>query len=150
MIDRPRTLKVRKDELYFTAYGEETGGAYLLLEMRIVPGGGPPTHVHTSDAESFMVLDGRFRIAQGSVIRDVGPGDYVFGPPGVPHCFTNIGDSVGRLLVIDAPPKIEAYFRELAAHCSADTLTFPVQKDLYKRHGMEWVGPNVSSNKPGA
>jgi hypothetical protein len=37
----PATIspRFRGDELYFTAYPEETGGAYLLLEMRIAPGG---------------------------------------------------------------------------------------------------------------
>jgi mannose-6-phosphate isomerase-like protein (cupin superfamily) len=145
MIERERRLKIRGDELFFTAYPEETGGAYLLLEMQIAPGGGPPTHLHHGDAESFVVLEGNFRIQQGDVVRDVGPGAFVFGAPGVPHGFTNIGTSTGRLLVIDAPPKIEPYFRALAAHCAADTLTFEVQQELYREHGMEWVGPNLAT-----
>jgi len=142
---RERHLKIRNDELHFTAYGEETGGAYLLLELRIVPGGGPPTHLHRHDAESFVVIEGSFRIRQGDVVRDVGPGAFVYGAPGVPHGFTNIGTGVGRLLVIDAPPKIEGYFRALAAHCAADTLSAEVQRDLYRQYGMEWVGPNVGA-----
>ncbi len=145
MIERERRLKIRGDELYFTAYPEETGGAYLLMKMRIAPGGGPPTHLHRGDAESFVVLEGRFRIQQGDTIRDVGPGAFVFGAPNVPHGFTNTGDGVGRILVIDTPPKIEPYFRALAAHCAAGTLTFEVQQDLYRRHGMEWVGPNIAA-----
>jgi mannose-6-phosphate isomerase-like protein (cupin superfamily) len=148
MIERERRLKIRGDELFFTAYAEETGGAYLLLEMRIAPGGGPPTHLHHNDAESFVVLEGNFRIQQGDTIRDVSPGAFVFGAPSVPHGFTNIGASTGRLLVIDAPPKIEPYFRALAAHCAADTLTFEVQQELYRQHGMEWVGPNLASGTP--
>src|SRR3954470_12654293 len=123
MTEKQRTLKIRGDELYFTAYGEETGGAYLLMELRIQPGGGPPTHLHHNDAESFVVLEGTFRIQQGDVIRDVGPGAFVYGAPRVAHGFTNIGAAVGRLLVIDAPPKIEGYFRALAEHCAADTLS---------------------------
>src|SRR5260370_6270561 len=145
MIERERRLTIRGDELFFTADPEETGGAYLLLEMRIAPGGGPPTHLHRDDAESFVVLEGNFRIQQGDTILDVGPGAFVFGAPGVPHGFTNIGTSTGRLLVIDAPPKIEAYFRALAAHCAADTLTFEMQQELYRQHGMEWVGLNLAA-----
>ena len=140
MAERERTLKIRGDELYFTAYGDETGGAYLLMELRIVPGGGPPAHLHHDDAESFVVLEGSFRIRQGDSVRDVGPGAFVYGAPGVPHAFTNIGAGIGRLLVIDAPPKIEGYFRALAAHCAADTLTPQAQKDLYREYNMEWVG----------
>lgn len=145
MVERERQLKIRGDELYFTAYPEETGGAYLLMEMRIAPGGGPPTHMHHGDAESFVVLEGSFRIRQGDTIRDIGPGAFVYGAPHVPHGFTNIGDGVGRILVIDSPPRIEGYFRALAAHCAADTLTLEVQKDLYRQYDIEWVGPNLAA-----
>ena len=145
MVERERRLKIRGDALTFTAYGEETGGADLLIEMEISPGGGPPTHLHHDDAESFVVLEGSFRIQQSDVIRDVGPGAFVYGQRGVPHGFTNIGDKVGRLLVIDSPPKIEGYFRALAAHSAADTLTREVQEDLYRQYRMEWVGPNIGA-----
>ena len=145
MVERERRLKIRGDELYFTAYPEETGGAYLLMEMRIAPGGGPPTHLHHADAESFVVLEGKFRVLQGDTIRDVGPGAFVYGAPHVPHGFTNIGTGIGRILVIDSPPKIEGYFRALAEHCAAGTLTLEVQKDLYRQYDIEWVGPNLAA-----
>ena len=146
MAERERRLKIRGDELYFTAYGEETGGAYLLIEMRIVPGGGPPTHLHHDDAESFVVLEGRFRIRQGDAVRDVGPDAFVYGERGVPHGFTSIGDTVGRLLVIDAPPRVEGYFRSLAVHSADGTLSFEVQQDLYRQYGMGWIGPNLAAS----
>ena len=145
MVERERRLKIRGDELYFTAYPEETGGAYLLMELHVAPGGGPPTHLHHADAESFVVLEGTFRIRQGDTVRDVGPGAFVYGAPHVPHGFTNIGDGVGRLMVIDSPPRIEGYFRALAEHCAADTLTLDVQKSLYRDYDMEWVGPNLAA-----
>jgi hypothetical protein len=46
--------------------------------------------------------------------------------------------------VIDTPPKIEGYFRALAEHCAADTLTLEVQKALYRQYDIEWVGPNIA------
>jgi len=137
--DRHRVLRIRNDELDILAFGDETGGAYALIEMRITPGGGPPVHLHDDDDESFLVLEGRFRILQGDVIRDVGPGEFVFGPRRVPHAFTNIGETTGRLLVIDAPPRIEPYFRELARCTAEGTLTETRQKELYARYRMRWV-----------
>jgi mannose-6-phosphate isomerase-like protein (cupin superfamily) len=137
--DRYRVLRIRNDELDILAFGDETGGAYALIEMRITPGGGPPVHLHDDDDESFLVLEGRFRILQGDVIRDVGPGEFVFGPRRVPHAFTNIGETTGRLLVIDAPPRIEPYFRELARCTAEGTLTETRQKELYARYRMRWV-----------
>ena len=74
------------------------------MESATAPGGGPPTHCIAATPKSFVVLEGEFRIRQGDTIRDVGPGAFVYGAPDVPHGFTNIGDGVGRLLVIDTPP----------------------------------------------
>jgi len=98
----------------------------------------------------FVVLEGRFRVLQGETVRDVGPGAFVYGKPGEAHGFTNIGDSVGRLLVIDSPPRLEQYFRLVADHCANGTLTLEVQKDLYRQFDIDWVGPNLSTAPPPA
>lgn len=145
MEELPRTLKIRNDEMTYRAYGYETGGIYSLIEMTIGPGGGPPVHVHTEDDESFLILEGRFLIIRGDEQREVGPGDYVYGPRGVPHGFTNIGETPGRLLIVDSPPRIEGYFRELSEHSVAGSLNRVVQEELYAKYGMAWVAPPLQA-----
>jgi len=41
------------------AGGAETGEAYTLCEARVLPGGGPPPHIHHREDEAFFVLEGR-------------------------------------------------------------------------------------------
>ena len=42
----------------FLATGEETGGQYALLEAVVLPGGGPPPHIHSREDETFYVQEG--------------------------------------------------------------------------------------------
>jgi quercetin dioxygenase-like cupin family protein len=88
--------------------GEETGGAYLAVEVVCQPGGGP-WFLHTHEPqETFYVLDGVFEIygqdedSSKYAIR-AGVGDTVQVPANVPHGFKNVGDGVGRMLLIYEP-----------------------------------------------
>jgi len=50
------------------------------------------------------------------VSRAIAPaGSYVLAPPGVAHCFRNVGDSPARALNIHAPGGFVEYRRELEA-----------------------------------
>jgi mannose-6-phosphate isomerase-like protein (cupin superfamily) len=73
-------------EVTVLAYGNDT------------PGTGPRLHVHPYD-ETFVVIEGRARFFVGDRIIDVGAGEVVLGPKGVPHRFENLGP--GRLQTID-------------------------------------------------
>ena len=52
--------------------GEDTGGAYCLLDLRVAPGLGVPRHTHTREDEAYFVLSGerhpqlRFRMSSNS------------------------------------------------------------------------------------
>jgi mannose-6-phosphate isomerase-like protein (cupin superfamily) len=58
---------------------------------------------HTED-EAYVVLAGRSRFTAGEDTRDVGPGDTIFVPAGVPHRFHDITADL-RLIVLFAPPE---------------------------------------------
>ena len=38
--------------------GEQTGGAYAIIDMLVPPGGGPGPHAHPDFQESYLVLEG--------------------------------------------------------------------------------------------
>lgn len=88
--------------------GAQTGGAYSAVEVVSQPGGGP-SFLHTHEPqETFHVLEGTFEVygqdAQGekyAIRADVG--DTVQVPANVPHGFKNVGDGVGRMLLIYEP-----------------------------------------------
>jgi len=45
------------DTYTITVTGAQTGGRFCVIDMHILPGGGPPPHRHDFD-ETFIVLEG--------------------------------------------------------------------------------------------
>lgn len=54
--------------------------------------------------EVYVVVAGRSRFSAGNQTRDVGPGDTIFVPAGVPHRFHDITEQL-RVIVVFAPPE---------------------------------------------
>lgn len=96
------------------ATGEETGGAYCLVEAFVPPGGGPPPHYHTREEESFYVLEGviTFTVDGRSVKGE--PGMFVQIPRGTAHAFKNETGLPARMLVLCAPAGFERFIAEFA------------------------------------
>ena len=100
------------DVYTFLVTGEETDGAYFVMEAIVPPGGGPPPHIHTNEDETFYVLEGTptFRLGDDTIVA--GPGDFVNVPKGTPHCFHNASDAPVRMILTFTPAGIEHFFQE--------------------------------------
>jgi quercetin dioxygenase-like cupin family protein len=114
------------DTLTFKATAETTGGTLTAIECEAAPGGGPPPHIHENEDESFYVLDGRFEILLGDKLLRAGPGDYAFVPRGTVHRFANVGDGVGRILILFTPGGLERFFRMAGTPATNDAPAPPV------------------------
>src|SRR3954454_3448789 len=88
-------------ELYtIKASGEDTGGAFALIEALVPPGGGPPPHIHRREDEAFYVLEGELRSHVDGRAISAGPGAWVTLARGsLPH-FKNVGDQPARMLIV--------------------------------------------------
>lgn len=104
-------LWIAGDTLWLKATAADTGGAYTLVEILAVPGGGPPPHIHDNEDESFYVLDGAFELVIGDRTLRAGPGTFAFVPRGTVHRFRCAGERPGRLLALFTPGGIEGFFR---------------------------------------
>jgi quercetin dioxygenase-like cupin family protein len=85
-------------------FGEDTGGAFTLMEAVLPPETeGPPRHLHRSHEESFYVLEGTlwFQVGDGEI--EAVPGTYAYIPRGTPHTFRNKGTQPVRFLGIHSP-----------------------------------------------
>lgn len=113
--DAVRVMFGAGDEYRFLATGEETDGAYFLVEATVPPGGGPPPHIQTREEEAFYILSGQvtFTGAEGDIVA--GPGTYLNIPKGAKHSFRNNTDQVARMLFFFAPAGIEKLFDEFDA-----------------------------------
>ena len=100
--------------------------------------GGPPLHVHPDQDEWYMIQEGRFTIRIGSEDFDLGPGDSLLAPRGVPHAFASTTDEARMLVTFMPAGNMEAFFREASA-LSAPTP--PEMAAVFARHGMRVLGP---------
>lgn len=109
-----RSVALVGDVVNFLARGEETGGAYCLFELTCRPGGGPPLHRHTREDETFYVMEGRFVFTLEGREYIAEPGAFVHSPRGSTHCYRNIGEGNGRMLVSTLPAGFEKFVDEVA------------------------------------
>lgn len=130
------------DVYRFLVTGEETGGAYFVMEAIVPPGGGPPPHIHRNEDETFYVVEGRCSIRLGDRVVSAGPGDYVHVPRGLVHNFHNDGDEPMRMILTFTPAGIEHFFLETLERGAAPGDVEAVAAryaEAAPRHGLEFL-----------
>jgi quercetin dioxygenase-like cupin family protein len=94
--------------------GEQTGGAYAVIDMVVPPDNGPGPHAHADIEESFHVLEGEVEFKSEHGTYTAVTGSFVNIPlGGLVHCFKNKSDKVARLWCVVVPAGLEAFFVEL-------------------------------------
>jgi mannose-6-phosphate isomerase-like protein (cupin superfamily) len=124
--------------LSFKVTGPESQGGLLIAELAHHTPGGPPRHVHPQQDEWFSVVEGHYRIAVGDHVFDLGPGDSVYGPRGVPHTWAYVGGDAGRMVFVISPAgQMEDFLRALG---QAKQMA-PQDPAFWQRFGLELAGP---------
>ena len=95
------------------ATGKDTHGTSGWMMAEAAPCHGVPFHKHKNEDESFLVVDGTFEISVGDTTIAGGPGTYAFGPREIPHRWTNVGATRGRIMNVFTPAGFEGLFYEL-------------------------------------
>src|SRR5678815_2316134 len=108
-----RTIAVVGDVYRFLATGEDTNGKYAMWEAIVLPGGGPPPHVHSREEEGFYVLEGEVTFQIGGERVVAGAGTFANMPVGTPHSFKNESGRPARMLISIAPAGLEQMFFEV-------------------------------------
>ncbi len=131
------------DTFYTKVSAKDTDGDMYVYESSRVKKGGPNLHVHPNQDEWWYILEGEFVIKVGDKLHRVKPGDSVFGPRGVPHAFSKIGDGVGRMLTTFQPAgKMEECFIAISEG-QMKGKPEAEQDEFRKQHGFERVGPPI-------
>lgn len=135
------------DSVYIKTDTRSTGGALTVLEFIISPMNGPALHTHLREDEVWYVLEGDFRFKAGDAMFRASTGGMAFGPRGTPHCFQNIGDAPGRLLVVTTPSGAERLFEDYN-----ELLPGPVTPEMLstvaRANWAEFVGPPLKVSDP--
>ena len=103
---------------------------------------GPPLHVHAEQDDTFYVLEGVLTVQSGDEIIDVGPGDFVTVPPGVPHTFDNVraDQPAVRAINIMTPGGYAEAIDEFNG-LGEQITDLAKAREVGRRHGVDFVGP---------
>ncbi len=131
------------------ATGEQTGGAYTLLEARVLPGGGPPPHLHRREEESFYILAGEITFFLTDHKITAKPGAFIQMPRNTPHAFKNEGASEARMLILATPAGFDDFIFEFGKPAESFDVAPPKPDDaeiakllsIAPKYGIEILPP---------
>ncbi len=147
--DGPSMQTPTDDRVTIKGHSGNTSGLLTVLELENESMHGPALHVHQREDELWYVLEGKFRFMVGDEHYRLSKGGMAFGPRGTPHCFQNIGDGPGRLLIICTPAGVERFFEAFAARRSSPGPTDPEYlAEIGHVHGVDFIGPPLALSHP--
>jgi mannose-6-phosphate isomerase-like protein (cupin superfamily) len=143
-----RTGTRRTATLYGVRFGfivdaEESGGAISIVECEIPPRTLVKPHRHTREDEFSVIIAGRLGVRLGDDEMEVGPGDHLVKPRGIPHAIWNPGDEPAKLIEILSPGGFERYFEEIEPVLAGRQGDAKYFYELAQRYGIEVIDPWV-------
>ena len=135
-----RAIDLGNFAMSLKASGDDTGGAFTLLEATEPAEFGPPMHIHHDCGEAFFVLDGLYRIFIEADGIDCPAGSFIWIPRGLRHGF-RVGALPSRKLNLYTPAAMLGYFDDLSAAITSDTATDERLDEIARAASMEIVGP---------
>ena len=128
-------------EILFKTSATETPSLFAIEHTKLIPGWGPPLHLHVAQDEWFYVLEGEVLIQAGDQRVILKPGDSILGPRNVPHAFVAVGPSPARMLITYTPAgQMEQFFRDTVAVGPQNMAAISL------RYGMKVVGPPLAQS----
>ncbi len=88
-----------KDKVTLIETSRETNGAYTLLEVELLPGGGNGPHFHKSFSEEFIPVEGNLGVVKNGKKIILSPGENARVDPKQVHNFYNPGNETIRFHV---------------------------------------------------
>ena len=129
------------------ATGEQTGGAFSLVEALCPSGYATPLHIHYTEDEAIYVLEGVLTIFCGAETVTAMSGSYVYQPRGIAHGFLTEGESPARFLCLTVPAGRDQGSPELGEAESglalppAVVLELETLANLAAKYKIEVLGP---------
>ena len=128
--------------------GEQTGGAFALVDHLARRGNASPVHVHDRDDETFFVLDGELRVLPGEEEHTAGPGTVAVLPRCVSHAYV-VTSATARFLTLHTPAGFERFAAEAGEPAQALTLPpepagppdLAILAQTAARHGVTILAP---------
>ena len=131
MIRKPSEGR-RLDRVRVLADGDETGGAFELIETEGREGTGPPRHRH--GGEGFYIVEGEYTMVVGDQTERCPAGTFIWIPAGTPHRF-RAETTPARKLNLHVPAGMLGWWDETDGLAPTD----PRFAAADRRYGVEWL-----------
>jgi quercetin dioxygenase-like cupin family protein len=129
--------------------GEQTNGAYTVIDMLIPPNGGPPPHSHVKFQEAFYITDGEIEVITKEKKYSATKGSYVNIPFNGPvHKFANKTDKIAHMLCLITPAGMEKMFEEVGKPVAAGTFLPPPQMTLEEQKRIQSIAEKFGQIYP--
>ncbi len=136
---------------YFLATGEQTGGAFALVDEQAKRGESVPLHLHRDDMESFYVIEGEIMLYIGDQpgVR-ARVGSFAHIPGGTVHGF-RIESETARYLILTTP-RHGQFYRAISLPSRPgglpplESIAWSQIEQACEEYGVEFVGPLPDEN----
>jgi GNAT superfamily N-acetyltransferase/quercetin dioxygenase-like cupin family protein len=91
----------------------DEGNGFSVLEHRAPQHDSPPLHVHASEDELFIVLEGDLRLRVGDAEHSAGPGAVLLAPKLVPHTYCVDSPAGARWMTVTGHGDFERFVRAI-------------------------------------
>lgn len=135
--DGGERLRFSEAEFIVKVSGASTGGVLTVIEE--LDPLDTPLHVHSNEDELWYILEGEHIFQVGDEEITAGPGDFVFGPRGVPHSQRRVVPRKGRFLEVYSPGGFDGFFRELAEAELTGASMPDVYRGVSEKYGVAWI-----------
>ncbi|MDN7242833.1 cupin domain-containing protein [Planococcus sp. N028] len=129
------------------ATGNETNGAFSLLEGLLPSGYETPLYAKTNEEDMFYVLEGEITFTVGEKTIKGIPGTFVYVPRHIKHKFKVEGSTPAKALFMFTPAGVEQFFIEMSVPADKYELpSEPMELDMEKfaaagqKYGIENLG----------
>lgn len=152
--DQATVSAVGDGDTYWTGFpntiritGDETGGAFTVIELRVPPGASGPPHIYHNEHQTDHIVEGElvYTVGEETIVADAGT--IVHCPKDVPHSFRNESDS--EALVYDwlHPAGFDEFMARAAPQVTDPSdppeLDMDRAMELAPEYGLEFLSPGA-------
>jgi quercetin dioxygenase-like cupin family protein len=105
----------------YLATGEDTGGAFGLIDLVVHHGTEPPLHIHNGEEESFYILEGTVTFLVEGRELTLEAGGWAMVPRRTVHTY-RVDSGTARMLVLLSPAGFERFFMETSEPATSLTI----------------------------
>ncbi|MEZ4779129.1 MAG: cupin domain-containing protein [Flavobacteriaceae bacterium] len=102
--------------------GDDSADGISVLEHQAYYGDSPPLHIHHTEDEVFIVLEGEFFFIIGTLEYSLKTGQTILAPKGIPHQYRVESKNGGKWLTITTGHDFENFVKATARPALKNTL----------------------------